>query len=162
MIDDYRYISTPLSPKNDGPFGLAGNPSVGTNGFSNSINDSQPRTQNISSGSGSGSGSGTQIVNNYYTSGLPDAVDGDMLYYNGATNAWVTLNKPASDGVLSIVGSNPTWITSNRNGSLIYYDSNLNSWLTIPAPTGTATYVLGYRNEVLEWIQTVDCGATGP
>lgn len=62
MIDDYKYTSTPLSPKNDGPFGLFGNPSVGTNGFSRSINDSQQLQSSAMFRSG-------QTVNNYYSVG---------------------------------------------------------------------------------------------
>ncbi len=163
MIDDYQYNSTPLPSRNEGLFGLGGKPSEGSRGFGGSIQDYG--SSNIGSvGSGGGDSnpySGSAGLQQSFDP-LPDAIDGDMLYYDGALKSWITLEKPTSDGVLSIVGSKPTWITTNRNGSLIYYDGNLESWLTIPAPTGTDTYVLGYKDEVLEWIATTDCGATGP
>lgn len=166
MTDDYQYKSTPLSPKNEGLFGLGGKPNEGSRGFGSSITDYGPSNSSSRDGGGNYGAESNPYSN---SSGiqqsfdpLPDAIDGDMLYYSGAIKSWVTLEKPASDGILSIVGSKPTWITANRNGSLIYYDGNLNSWLTIPAPTGQETYVLGYKNQVLEWIETTDCGATGP
>jgi hypothetical protein len=157
MIDDYQYKPTPLSPKNQGLFGFGGQPNEGSRGFVSSIEDAGPSRRggnDFGGGSENNPYSGSAGVQQSYDP-FPDAVGGDILYYNG--DKWVTLNKPSSDGILSIVGNTPTWITTNRNGSLIYYDENLESWLTIPAPTGSETYVLGFKDSVLQWIQTTDC-----
>lgn len=158
MIDDYQYQPQPLPPKNEGLFGYGGKPNEGSRGFQGDIVDY--------GGTGGGGGGGTQEGQQgpQGPQGPPgpliDGVQGDMLYHNGTD--WVTFSKPATDGILSIVAGVPTWITTSNNGSLIYYDGNLNSWLTIPAPTGPETYVLGFNNNILEWLQTTNCGATGP
>jgi hypothetical protein len=152
MIDDYQYQSTPLAPKNEGLFGLGGQPSEGVRGFtgqtydfgSNVISSNNSFTGGAAGAGGFGDGSPGSYVP------LPDGIYGDMLYHNGSD--WVVFNRPSSDGVLSIVAGNPTWITSNRNGSIIYYDSNLEAWLTIPAPLDeNGTYVFKYTQGLLNW-----------
>jgi hypothetical protein len=169
MTDDYQYQPQQLPPKNEGLFGYGGKPNEGSRGFQGQIVDYG------GNGGGGGDDGGGGIQGPQGPQGpegpqgpqgpqgpvgpLIDGVDGDMLYY-GATG-WKTFSKPNTDGVLSIVEGVPTWITTSRNGSLIYYDGNLNSWLTIPAPTGSETYVLGFKDNVLEWLQTTDCGASG-
>ena len=161
MIDDYQYQPQSLPPKNEGLFGYGGKPNEGSRGFQGQIVDFGGGV----GGGGVGGGGGIQGPQGPEGPQGPagpfiSGVEGDMLYYGAS--GWQTFSKPNTDGVLSIVGSVPTWITTNNNGSLIYYDGNLNSWLTIPAPTGSETYVLGFKDNVLEWLQTTDCGATGP
>ncbi len=115
MIDDYQYKPTPLSPKNEGLFGLGGQPSEGSRGFFSSIEDAGPsRRGGNDFGGGNNPYSGSAGVQQSYDP-FPDAVSGDILYYNG------------------------------------------DKWVTIPAPTGEKTYVLGFKDSVLQWIQTTDC-----
>ena len=158
MMDNYQYQSQPLPPKNEGLFGFGGKPSEGSRGFEGSIVD-YAGVNGAQGGGFSGGMQGPQGIQGPPGELVPGD-QGDMLYYDGVD--WITFAKPTTDGVLSIIAGVPTWITTSNNGSLIYYDGNLNSWLTIPAPTGPETYVLGFKNNVLEWLQTTDCGATGP
>jgi hypothetical protein len=155
MTDDYQYQPQPLPPKNEGLFGYGGKPNEGSRGFQGDVVDYGGPRGII--------GSNVEQQGPQGPPGEPgpliDGVQGDMLYHDGTD--WVTFSKPATDGILSIVAGVPTWITTSNNGSLIYYDGNLNSWLTIPAPTGPETYVLGFKDNLLEWLQTTDCGATG-
>ena len=162
MIDDYKYTPSPLAEKNEGPFGFGGRPMEGSRGFSGAIVDSGPNftmppIEPFTFPPGSFGQQGAQGP-----PGPPGATGplvngnlGDMLYHNGST--WVGFGKPNTGGILTMDSGIPNWVTTNRNGSLIYYDGNLGSWFPIPAPIGSETYVLGFKNNLLEWLQTTDC-----
>jgi hypothetical protein len=162
-MDDYKYQSKPANQKNEWPNALGSAGSLRLSGLAGK--SSAYSSMNAIGGTGANTGAPNigntgSVTNISGGSSLPEGVLGNMLYNDGSE--WVVFNKPATDGVLSIVAGVPTWITTSNNGSLIYYDGNLGSWLTIPAPTGAETYVLGFKNNILEWLQTTDCGATGP
>lgn len=165
MIDDYQYTPTPLAQKNEGPFGLGGRPMEGSRGFSGSIVDSGPNftippIDPFEFPSGLYGQPGQQGPPGPPgptgpTGPLLGGSLGDMLYHNGAT--WVGFGKPNTGGILSMDSGIPSWITTNRNGSLLYYFADLQTWVPLPAPLGSETYVLGFKNNALEWMQTTDC-----
>ena len=155
MIDDYQYQPQPLPPKNEGLFGYGGKPNEGSRGFQGDIVDY--------GGTGGGGGLGQEGQQGPQgpqgpPGTLVNGVQGDMLYHNGTD--WVTFSKPLSDGILTITAGVPSWIVASTK-SLIFYDPSLANWSTLGAPANTGTFVLGYVDGVLEWMQTTDCGATG-
>lgn len=153
MIDDYQYQPQPLPPKNEGLFGYGGKPNEGSRGFQGDIVDY--------GGTGGGGGLGQEGPQGPQgpPGTLVNGVQGDMLYHNGTS--WVTFSKPATDGILTITAGVPNWIVASTK-SLLFYDSEDGVWSTLGAPANTGTFVLGYVDGVLEWMQTTDCGATGP
>lgn len=154
MTDDYQYREQSLPPKNEGLFGYGGKPNEGSRGFQGDIVDY--------GGTGGAIGGGVGPQGPQGPEGDPglivDGVLGDMLYHDGTD--WVTFPKPATDGILTIVEGIPEWITASDK-SLIYFNDDEGNWNTLPAPENTGTFVLGFVDGVLEWMQTIDCGATG-
>jgi hypothetical protein len=153
MTDDYQYQPQPLPLKNEGLFGYGGKPSEGSRGFQGSVTD-YAGVNGVQGGGSDLLGGGIQGPPGPPGELVPGN-QGDMLYNDGTD--WLTFAKPPTDGVLSITNGIPNWITTNRNGSLIYYNGDLGVWVPLPAPLGSETYVLGFKNNALEWMQTTDC-----
>lgn len=157
MTDDYQYQPQPLPPKNEGLFGFGGKPNEGSRGFQGSIVD-YAGVNGTQGGGYDGSGSGVQGPPGPPGELVPGD-QGDMLYYDGVD--WITFEKPFTDGILTITDGVPSWITAS-NKALIYFNEDEGNWVTLSAPSSTGTFVLGFVDGVLEWMQTTDCGATGP
>lgn len=155
MTDDYQYQPQQLPPKNEGLFGYGGKPNEGSRGFQGDIVD-----YGLTSGTDGGGQQGPQGPQGPQGEPGPliDGVQGDMLYHNETD--WVTFSKPLTDGILTITSGVPSWIVAS-NKSLIFYDDSTSNWTTLGAPASSGTFVLGYVDGVLEWMQTTDCGATG-
>ena len=156
MTDDYQYQAQPLPPKNEGLFGFGGKPNEGSRGFQGSITD-YAGVNAVQGGGSDGGGGGVQGPQGPPGELVPGD-QGDMLYYDGVD--WITFPKPATDGILTITAGVPSWIVASTK-SLLFYDSEDGVWSTLGAPASTGTFVLGYVDGVLEWMQTTDCGATG-
>lgn len=157
MIDDYQYQPKLLPQKNEGLFGFGGKPNEGSRGFQGSITD-YAGVNGVQGGGSDGMGGGIQGPQGPPGELVPGD-QGDMLYYDGVD--WITFHKPLTDGILTITDGVPNWIVASTK-SLIFYDPDLAVWTTLGAPASTGTFVLGYVDGVLEWMQTTDCGATGP
>lgn len=156
MTDDYQYQPQPLPPKNEGLFGFGGKPNEGSRGFQGSITD-YAGVNGVQGGGSDGLGGGVQGPQGPPGELVPGD-QGDMLYYDGVD--WITFAKPLTDGILTITDGVPSWIVASTK-SLIFYDPDLGNWTTLGAPASTGTFVLGYVDGALEWMQTTDCGATG-
>jgi hypothetical protein len=158
MIDDYQYQPQQLPPKNEGLFGYGGKPNEGSRGFQGSIVD-YGGTGGGGVGGGQEGPQGPQGPQGPPGT-LVNGVQGDMLYHNGT--GWVAFSKTGKESILSMTSSGvPFWITADYNNSILYYSATL-GWFPLLPPSGPETYVLGFKNNALEWMQTTDCGATGP
>lgn len=170
MTDDYQYQPQPLPTKNEGLFGYGGKPNEGSRGFQGQIVDFGGGVGGGDAGVGGGGGiqgpqgpEGPQGPQGPQGPAGPfiGGTNGDMLYHNGT--AWVTLaNSGRREALLSMTSSNvPFWLTSSGNNSILYYSSTL-GWFPLEAPSGEGPFVLGFSGGSLQWLQTTDCGATGP
>lgn len=183
MLDDYVYQSLELPPKNEGPFGFAGRPSEGSQGYGGAVVDAGP-TSAVDSGASVLPSGDAGSYGGYYSGAelLPDGLQGDMLVYRN--KAWVAFAKPQDGAILAMDSfGNPYWITGDQHNALVYYDSDLNYWVQSNGPTGPGnvfitnadgdlqwlpqantegTYVLGSVNGVVQWIATQDCDAPEP
>jgi hypothetical protein len=134
MADDYSYRSQDISKKQPWPSALGSESNYNLSGLTGAS-----RSAGFSSGSGANTGSPSVGNNNSSASGgfsLPAGVAGDILYHNGST--WVTLNQ--QNGVLIMKDATPSWIVNPES----------------------ETHVLGSIDGVVQWIETTDCGDTGP
>lgn len=157
MIDNYQYQPQPLPQKNEGLFGYGGKPNEGSRGFQGSITD----YAGVNGAQGGGSdftGGGIQGPPGPPGDLVPGD-QGDMLYYDGTE--WITFQKPLTDGVLTITAGIPRWITSTST-SLLYYDINQGEWVPLASPGDTGTFVLGFVDGDLQWMQTTDCTTATP
>ena len=157
MTDDYQYQPQPLPSKNEGLFGFGGKPNEGSRGFQGSITD-YAGVNGVQGGGSDGLGGGIQGPQGPPGDLVPGN-QGDMLYNDGIE--WLAFEKPLTDGILTITAGVPSWIVAS-NKSLIFYDPSTSNWTILGSPSDTGTFVLGYVDGVLEWMQTTDCGATGP
>lgn len=157
-MDDYQYKSELVPDKQQWPNALGNQGSVQLRGLGG-------KSSSVAGVSGTGANTGAPNIGNTNSStnsfggGLPDGVSGDMLYHDG--DDWVVFNKPDTNGILTIASGVPEWITATDK-ALIYFDPDEDAWQTLSAPSDTGTFVLGFVDGVLEWMQTTDCGATGP
>jgi hypothetical protein len=119
MIDDYQYIASQLTPKNEGPFGFGGKPNEGSRGFSGIIVDSGSLTdpssfnpslqgpQGPQGPQGAEGPEGPLIGGNL----------GDMLYHDGSD--WVTFGGTSNDGLLRMEQNSPSWFLTSSNGIVV-------------------------------------------
>jgi len=151
MVDDYSYKSQELTRKEPWPNALGSESDYNSSGLTGG-----GRSSGFSAGSGANTGS-PSVVKNFTGGGgfsLPAGNEGDMLYFDG--DNWVVLAQES--GTLIMQNAVPTWLTGD-NGVVIHGDFSEPGLLTAPA---SGTHVLGGVDGVLQWIETTDCGATGP
>ena len=152
MVDDYSYKSQKLNRKEPWPYALGSESDYNLSGLTGRTNSS-----GYSAGSGANTGSPSIVNNSFSSSGgysLPAGVKGDILYHNGDT--WVVLNEES--GTLIMQNATPTWLVGD-NGVVVHGDFSEPYLLTAPE---SGTHVIGSVDGVVQWIETTDCGATGP
>ena len=84
---------------------------------------------------------------------------GDIVDYGGTGGTGGTGGEQGPQGPQGPQGE-PGPLIDGVQGDMLYHNGT--DWTTLGAPAGSGTFVLGYVDGVLEWMQTTDCGATGP
>jgi hypothetical protein len=180
MIDDYQYIASQLTPKNEGPFGLGGKPNEGSRGFSGITADSQSLADSSSFNPSLQGPQGPQGPQGAEGPEGPliDGNLGDMLYHDGST--WVPFGGVGETSILKMEDYVPGWrpgpigaglvyqtdtedfevLRGSSYGDMLFWDGS--GWSIVPAASGEEIHVLASSGGTPYWIQTEACDASPP
>lgn len=84
--------------------------------------------------------------------------EGSIVDYGTSSSGGGLEGPPGPEGPAGPAGSGS--LADGVYGDILYYDGN--DWVGFGAPSSNGTFVLGFVNGALEWVETVDCSTPTP